>query len=194
MDIKGLLEFSKLLTAFQRIERALYVPGTTRRENDSEHSYHLTLIAWYLISSQKIDLDINRVLMYALVHDLVEVYAGDTFVFSSDAAHLQTKHEREASAAKRIEEEFPEFGSLHDSIRMYEKREDSEARFVYELDKVVPILINYEDGARVWKERGVTLEMIRGEKKQKVELSPEVAPYFDELLRMLESEHDRLFG
>lgn len=193
MDVKRLIEFSKLLTAFQRVERALYVPGTERHENDAEHSYHLAFMAWYLISSENLNFDLDKVLKYALVHDLVEVYAGDTFVFSTDADHLGTKHEREMAAAMRIQEEFPEFGSLHETIQAYEKREDREARFVYALDKVVPVLINYEDGARVWKERGVTIEMIKNEKLTKVAHCPEVSACFADLLALIEAEKDRLF-
>lgn len=194
MNLERLLEFSKLLGAFQKVERALYVPGTDRRENDVEHSYHLAMTAWYLVSSEKLDLDLSLILKYALAHDLVEVHAGDTFVFSKDAAHLESKQERELAAAQRIEKEFPEFPDLHELIQGYEKRENREAKFVYALDKILPILINYEDKGRAWKEHGVTLEKIKGEKANKIALSPEVVPYFDALIELLTKEEESIFG
>ncbi|CAN5698724.1 HD domain-containing protein [soil metagenome] len=194
MNVKKLFGFSQLIGAFQKVDRVVYIPGTDRNENDVEHSYHIALIAWYLIVSEKIDLDLNLVLKYALVHDLVEVYAGDTFVFSKDVAHKESKHAREAAAAKRLGVEFPEFPDMHTLIEEYEKRESREAKFVYALDKILPILMVYEDGGRVWKEHGVTLERIKQEKLEKVSLSPEIAAYFDELIELLTREQETLFA
>ncbi|MEO6536631.1 MAG: HD domain-containing protein [Candidatus Paceibacterota bacterium] len=194
MNLEKLIEFSKLITAFQKIERALYNPGTDRHENDVEHSYHLAMTAWYLIDSEKLDLDLSLVLKYALAHDLVEVHAGDTFVFTEDTAHLESKHARELAAAKQLGKEFPEFSDMHMIIEGYEKRESREAKFVYALDKILPILINYEDKGRAWKEHGVTLEKIKGEKLNKVALSPEVVPYFDALIELLTKDEDQIFN
>ncbi|MDB5190388.1 MAG: metal dependent phosphohydrolase, putative hydrolase of superfamily [Parcubacteria group bacterium] len=193
MNLDRLFKFSNLVGAFQKIERTLYIPGTDRHENDVEHSYHLAMTAWYLIRSEKLTLDLDVVLKYALIHDLVEVYAGDTFVFSNDAGHVESKHERELAAAKRLEEEFPEFPDMHSTIQEYEKRESREAKFVYALDKVLPILINYEGKGRAWKEHGVTLERLKGEKENKISLSPEIVPYFDALIELLTKEEGAIF-
>ncbi|MEA2701315.1 MAG: hypothetical protein QOE22_24 [Candidatus Parcubacteria bacterium] len=188
MDFKKFLSFSRLLNAFARIERTPPMPGTKRYENDMEHSYHLALMAWYLIDSRKLDLDMNLVLKYALAHDLVEVYAGDTYIYSTDAEHVASKKEREHKAAGRLMDEFPEFRQLHSVIEEYEKRANRESRFVYALDKILPIVLIREDGGKEWRKRNVTLDTILKHKAAKVALSPEIEPYFNQLVELLRKE------
>jgi putative hydrolases of HD superfamily len=188
MDIGRLAAFSRLITDLAKVERRVPIPGTARLENDVEHSYHLTFIAWYLIASEKLNLDVPLVLKYALAHDLVEVHAGDTYIYSDDSEHLASKHEREAAAARKLAEDFPEFGELHALIREYEERKTPEARFVYALDKVVPLLIIRDGNGQAWRDNKVTLEMLIDHKAEKVAVSPEVAPYFDELIVIIREE------
>jgi putative hydrolase of HD superfamily len=188
MNFAAFLAFSKLTADLGKVERALYVSGTTRRENDMEHSYHLSMMAWYLIDSNKLSLDLSKVLRYSLAHDLVEVYAGDTYFYSLDQELLASKDAREAEAAERLEKEFPEFPELHDALQAYVRRDSPESRFVYALDKIMPLLRNIEDGGRQWREKGVTLEMLIEKKTDKVALSPEVQPYYDELVALIRKE------
>lgn len=188
MDLEKFLSFSRLLHAFARIERMATMPGTERRENDMEHSYHLALMAWYLVDSRKLDLDLSLVLRYALAHDLVEIHAGDTYVWSKDASHHASKHEREAAAAKQLQAAYPEFPDLHAAIGEYEKRESRESRFVYALDKLMPMLVIRESGGDLWKKEGVTSDMQRARKAPQVALSPEVEPYFNELVELIRKE------
>ncbi|HEY0010833.1 MAG TPA: HD domain-containing protein [Candidatus Paceibacterota bacterium] len=190
MQINSFLAFSRLVNDFANVERITYRPGSERHENDVEHSYHLALMAWYLINSQKLDLDLGTVLKYALAHDLIEVHAGDTFIYSTDKELLRSKPEREAKAADILKGSFPEFPAVHEAIQDYVLRESREARFVYALDKVLPCLLIREDGFRTWDEHGTTLDMIVGNKGPKVALSPEVEPYFHELIRIIREERD----
>ena len=127
------------------------------------------------------------------MHDLVEVYAGDTYFYSTDEAHVAGKHEREEDARQRIEKEFPEFADLHIVISEYEKRKDPESRFVYALDKIQPVVNIYLDNGRLWKERHVTLAMLIEKKKDKVLLSPEIEEYFNELVVILKEKEAELF-
>ena len=191
--LEKLLGFSGMLDAFRLVERVTYANGTDRMENDTEHSYNLAMLAWYIVDSTRLDLDRDRILRYALVHDLDEVYAGDTYIYSADAAHLASKMEREAAALKRLEEEFPDFPDLHEAAHRYELREDRESRFVYALDKIHPVLESILDGGRIWKEKDISIAMLHDHKKAKVALSPEVQPYFDEMIDFLRKNEDRLF-
>ncbi len=192
--LQKLLEFSKMLNELQAVERVIRVPGSERWENDVEHSYSLAMLAWYIIETEKLALDRGKVFQYALAHDLVEVYAGDTYLFSADKKFLASKPERERLAAERLAVEFPEVPEMHAAIRGYVTKEDPESRFVYALDKIEPLIKLYLDGGRTWKEKGVTLEMAYESKKDKVALSPEIKKYFDEFMELLRKEEKQLFG
>ncbi|MES2953373.1 MAG: HD domain-containing protein [Patescibacteria group bacterium] len=188
MNLDSLLRFVALTHEFQKIERKLYVAGLSRKENDVEHSYQLALLAWYVVSTQKISLDVDKVIRYAMVHDFVEVFAGDTFFFGERSG----KEEREREAALRLQKEYPEFSELHEWIAAYESKADPESLFVYALDKVVPILNIYLDGGRTWKEHGITFEQLFLN-KQKVINEPRVRVLFDELMARLRDEAPSLF-
>lgn len=191
INLKKAIKFIDLLQKFQKIERAIYVKGDSRKENDSEHSYQLVMFAWYLISSYKLDFDLDLIIKYALVHDLVEVYAGDTFAF--DDHGKKGKQEREAKSLKRLRLELLEFEEIFPLIEGYEHREDKEAKFVYALDKILPIFNIYLDGGRSWQEKGVSLEMIIDYKKEKVAQVPELVEFFDDVLSLLKDEQKNLW-
>lgn len=192
LPLSKLQDFVKLITDFGKVERVIYFPGTDRWENDQEHSYSLAMIAWYLAESNKLSLNVEKILKYALVHDLVEVFAGDTYIYG-DPEHLSSKEEREAEAAKRLIEAHPEFQELHATIAEYMRHEDAESKFVYALDKILPVLLIHSDGGRTWKEEKVTLEMLVSHKASKVSVSPEIQRYFEELIEMLSGE-SQMFG
>lgn len=82
LELPNIINFTKLLNKFCDIERVIHSNGGDRLENDVEHSYRLAMLAWYIISSNKLSLDLDLVIKYALVHDLVEVYAGDTYIYT----------------------------------------------------------------------------------------------------------------
>lgn len=193
MKLENVLEFAQMLNAFRQVERVIYANGTDRLENDSEHSYHLAMLAWYIADSGKLDLDKNLIIKYALVHDLVEVYAGDTYIYSEDREHTESKIDREHQALIRLKKEFPLSEDMFSAIDRYEKREDRESRFVYALDKVQPIIQTYLDSGRIWKEKRITWEMLFEYKTDKVALSPEIKPYFDELMALLREKEATLF-
>ena len=194
LDLQKILGFVRLLNAFRQVRRALRVNSEERLENDVEHSYYLGMLAWYIADSHHLALDKDLILKYALVHDIVEVHAGDTYVFTTDAKKRDSKEAREKKAILQLQKEFPEFGDLHKLIAGYEKREDDESRFVYALDKIQPVLNIYLDNGRTWKENGVTIQMLVDFKKEKTALSPEVHSCFDELIGLLKKDEAKLFG
>lgn len=193
-DITGLIEMFKLTHRFQHIQRRLHVTGEERWENDAEHSYQLALIAWYIIQKEQLPLRLDKICMYSLAHDLVEVYAGDTFAHDKDAAVHASKAERERLAAIQLQNEFADFPELHEVIQGYEHLVDEESKLVYALDKILPPTNIYIDGGKTWHELGITYEMIAKAKADKVAVSPVIKKYWDVILASILKEESRLFG
>ena len=191
-SVEKTLQFVALIQRFQKVTRRAYVAGEDRHENDSEHTYMLTMASWYLADSLKMSLDKDLVLKYALVHDLVEAYAGDTVVWDEEGR--RTKHAREKKAQERIANEFPEFADLNEYIERYEKREDEESTFVHALDKLLYLFPEYLAEGKTFKEFGVTFEEERLLKRKTATGHPKVAEWLEEMQALLEKEKDRLFA
>lgn len=185
MDIERLMAFLRLTHAFQLIERRLNRPGDERLENDAEHSYQLALAAWFVNDAKHLGLDTDKLIRFALVHDLPETYAGDTFAFTTDASERASKESREAEATARIAEELPEFPELIETIHAYERRDTPEAKLVYALDKLLPTMNNFMDGGRTWRREGISLQMMRDYKADKIAESPAIAEYFDAMTALI---------
>ena len=149
--IKKQIEFVLVIDEMKNVLRRNLVVDGSRRENDAEHSWHLAMLAMILeeYSSQKVD--IERVLKITLVHDLVEVYAGDTFAY--DAKGNEDKLDREIEAANRL------FGMLDPvqgaEIRAlwdeFEAKETAESRYANAVDRLQPLLLNYMTNGHTWK-------------------------------------------
>lgn len=182
-EARRALAFMRLLHAFQSVERVAHAPDQIRHENDVEHSYLLAMMSWYLIDSLKLDLDKNAALQYALAHDLVETYAGDTYIWDTEA--LKTKHAREEKARVQIETEFPEFPSLHAMIDKYEKQSDEESRFVRAVDKLLPVLTNYLQDGRTWKEMHVPHDDLYANKREKIGSQKEVRDLLEQMIELI---------
>lgn len=189
-----LQRFYAMLTAYRRVIREIFIIGEERLENDVEHSYSLAMLAWYTVSTLKLPLDQDKVLRYALIHDLVEVYAGDVFAYTKDAKARAEKSASEHAAAERLRREFSEFPDLHDAIAAYERREDPESRFIYALDKLEPMLATTADGGRIWKKHGLAFEEVLALKRSKMAGQPELLAYLEELAAHVESRHQDFFG
>jgi len=192
-DAKRLIEFHDLLNRFAEIERIIHVKRHKRYEleSDTEHSYNLAMMAWFL-GDYFPKLKNEKVVMLALVHDLVEIYAGDTFAFA-DKEILDSKSAREAKAMKRLSKEWSDFPGLNEAIHEYETRKSEEARFVYALDKIMPVITIILNEGFTWKEKQISLEMLDNDKLSKIEASSEVIPYWHELRKIL-LEKPELFG
>jgi putative hydrolase of HD superfamily len=132
-----------------------------RRENDAEHSWHLALMAVVLADYGPPGLDLLSVLRMVLVHDLVEIDAGDTFLY--DDAHAASKTERETAAADRLFGmlDEPMRGELRGAWEEFEAGTTPAARFARALDRLQPMLQNlYTDGAS-WRAHGITAPQVR---------------------------------
>ncbi len=192
-DLAKLLSFTQFTHKFQQVIRTIYVTGGDRNENDAEHSFQLALVAWYIAGAEKGSiLDTDKLIKYAIAHDLVETYAGDTYFHSTDTALKESKGQREKDALKRIKAEFPEFPELHKMITAYESRQDRESKFIYALDKMLPVLNIYLDEGRSWKRDKVSLSMIRT-KDEKIAVSPEITKLWQELVKIVGERERELF-
>jgi len=180
-DLSRLLELHKLLLNFQAIERYVYGTGD-RPENDVEHSYHLAMIAWYIVGFFP-ELNTDKVIKYALAHDLVEVHAGDTVVFDSE--QLASKQQREEAALKKLAKEWKDFPDMIQSLTRYEQRADEEAKFVYALDKITPLILNIVREGHSWHKHEVSFEQLHDVKKDKVKAHPTVEEYYQDIYRIL---------
>jgi 5'-deoxynucleotidase YfbR-like HD superfamily hydrolase len=185
-DIRRLISFQRLLLQFQAVERVTHVAKgeAFRAENDTEHSYNLAMAAWFL-SAYFPHLDQDKLIRYALAHDLVEIHAGDTYIYA-DQAQLNTKADREAKALRQLEADWPDFRDMTATIHAYESKTDEESKFVYALDKIMPILVIFISEGYTWQKEGITPERLDSVKRHKVRLSPEIAPYYDELYELLQ--------
>jgi putative hydrolase of HD superfamily len=192
-NVGKLLDFTDFLHRFQQVKRQMRVRFEDRLENDAEHSYQLAMTAFYIIDTNKLDLDLGLVLKYALIHDLVEVYAGDTNTFTKDQSLVDNKQDRELDARKKIAEEFSEFEMLISLIEKYESKEDQESNFIYALDKIITILTNYLDEGRNWKLDGISLKDLIENKQHKVSKNKIIEKYFWDLVDLVEKDEDRLF-
>lgn len=181
-----LIDFVKFTHLFQKVTRAVHVNGEDHWENDAEHTFQVALVAWFIIEHSKLKLDLKKVMLMALAHDLVEAYAGDTYIYDRPEV-LAGKKDREEEAAKLLQKNFPSFTSLSQTITEYEARESSEAKFVYAVDKLLPILNIYLDQGRTWKEKGVSLTQLLEVKTSKIALSPEIIPYYEEIVVILKN-------
>lgn len=192
-DIHRLIELHRFLLQFQQVERVVDVPHkeTFRSENDVEHSYHLAMAAWFLCAYFP-HLNRDTVIRYALAHDLVEVHAGDTYIYADQAA-LDSKQSREHAALKQIKQEWTDFPELVQTIETYEAKADAEALFVYALDKIMPIIVIFIGEGYTWQREGITTEQLDRAKRHKVRVSPEIEPYYEQLYDLL-TRHGHYFS
>ena len=152
------LEFILEIDCLKSVLRQSYLIDNDRHENSAEHSWHLAVAAMVLAEHAKERIDVSKVIRLVLVHDLVEIDAGDTFIYD-DAGNVG-KAGREQKAANRLfgvlpEEQGQTFMALW---REFEDRQTPDAKFAFALDRLMPILHNVFTQGRSWKEHGIRQE------------------------------------
>lgn len=154
------IEFLCAIDDLKRVRRQTTLLDGSRPENSAEHSWHLALYA-LVLAEYGGDLDAGRVLAMVLVHDIVEIDAGDTFIY--DEAGQATKQDRERQAADRLFALLPadQASRLRAAWEEFEERETPEARFAYALDRLQPVLHNHRTGGAAWRRHGITSEQVR---------------------------------
>lgn len=193
--LKRILDLQLEIIQLAEIERLIYFPDRAkkdRKENDVEHSYSLAMTAWYL-SQYFPELDKSRLLQYALIHDFVEIHAGDVMAIGRTKQEEELKNKREKLALEKLKKDWPDFKDLTESIEKYEKKYSDEAKFIYALDKIMPVLLNLLSQGKTWKIHNMAREEVIENKKEKVKVSDEI----NELWKTLEEEilvHDDFFN
>lgn len=192
LTLQNLESFLAFLHQVQRVKRVSRRPDEAGMTSTAEHTFEVVLLCWYVASANNLKLDISKVLRYALAHDLLEAYAGDTPMH--DDSGQTDKKEREANAVARIEKEFHTFPELLEIIHAYEKREDRESIFVYGIDKLVdPLNISMEKIEPLFKQENVSYEQLRAYKDPKIAISKDVQPYWEALCKKLEDNKEFYF-
>ena len=155
-QIAFLLEIDRLKSVLRRS----YLADGVRLENSAEHSWHLAVMAMILAEYANVSVDSRRVLKMLLVHDIVEVDASDTYVY--DEIGARDKAEREGRAADRIFGLLPadQEVELRGLWEEFEARETPEARFAAALDRLMPLLHNFQTQGRSWHEHGIVSRQV----------------------------------
>lgn len=179
-----------MIAEFSKVQRVPPMGDTHRPENDVEHSFGLALTCWYLQPKIAPNLDLLKILQYALAHDIVELHAGDTYVF--DVVKAESKEQREREALVRIADDWKDFDELALHAERYMDKADNEARFVKAVDKLLPVIMIELDNhpGDFWKRLGINMDMER-ENKVSIHVSEEVSPYYELLLTWLD-ERDNI--
>jgi len=192
-SLDGLLAFTSFTHDIRNVKRSMWVKDEEQLENDSEHSFQIALVALYLIQQNKLPLDAYKAMGLALVHDILEVHSGDTYIYGA-AGDIATKQDREAQAIARLKEQWPDQKLMLDLIDEYEAKTTAEAKFVYALDKLVPILNNVLDNGRNWQHDHITLEQLQTAKAKKITVDAEVVHYYELVLALLRARPELFSG
>lgn len=188
--VGGMLKFIRFTNRFKNIKRLIWYKGNDEQERNGEHSYQLAMLAWFMQQRHLPHLNREKLLLYALVHDKPEVYAGDTPAFATKSEPYATtlthksKKQREQHAMQRIEREWKaEFPDMVAYMHAYHRQADEESRFIYAFDKLLADLNIFEDGGRTNRKLGVTLEEVIAYKQPRAAVHPFVLICFDEFCR-----------
>lgn len=159
---KRQLDFILEIDKEKNIFRQTHLSGHGRAENDAEHAWHMAVMAWLLREYANEEVDLAKVMMMCLIHDIVEIDAGDTYAYDPEA--IQTQQAREDAAKERIYSLLPadqkaELIALFDE---FEHWSSPEARFAHALDNLQPLMLNGSNDGADWKAHGVTARQVYG--------------------------------
>ncbi|HEU0112643.1 MAG TPA: HD domain-containing protein [Flavisolibacter sp.] len=159
------IDFIKEIDKIKYVQRRTKLFNSNRPENDAEHSWHLAMMVLVLAEHSNETLDIVKTLKMVLIHDIVEIDAGDTFIYDAVKAHSNTEEER--LAAERIFGLLPP-GQAEEFIAVWEEFEagkTKEARFARSVDRLQPLLQNLSNNGGTWTEFGIDYEKVYQKKK-----------------------------
>ena len=170
--LKQQLDFSLEIDKEKNIFRQTHLSGHGRNENDAEHAWHMAIMAYLLREYANEEVDILKVLMMCLIHDIVEIDAGDTYAY--DFEGLKTQKAREDAAKERIFSLLPQDQKkeLVDLFDEFEEYETPEAKFAHAMDNLQPLILNNSNGGGDWKEHGVSADLVYG-RQSKTKLGSE---------------------
>ena len=183
-DLNRRLDFILAADALRLVERRTWIGDGSRHENSAEHSWHLALaVLLFEPLARERDLNLQRMLEIALLHDLPEIGAGDTYVY--DNAGRESQAQREQEAADEIFGKLPSEQNARFRARWdeFEALETAEAKFVRGLDRLLPILLNYTTNGRAWKAHEIRAAQVRETNLPMLEGAPALRDYCETLIR-----------
>jgi len=183
--LKKQMEFVMEVDKLKKITRQNYLADGSRKENDAEHSWHLALMALvlYEYAREEEQPDLLRVIKMVLIHDIVEIDAGDTYCYDVEAG--AGKQEREQKAAERLFNILPRDQAL-DFRELWEEFEEGhtpEARFAKALDRLQPLTLNYLAGGISWEEHQIAVGQVLERNSPIGESSPDLWNFAEEIIQ-----------
>ena len=177
------LAFALEIDKEKRITRQTHLSEHGRNETDAEHAWHMAIMAYLLREYANEEVDITKVMLMCLIHDIVEIDAGDTYAYDSEG--LATQKEREDKAKERIfsllpEDQKNELISLFDEFEAYET---PEAKFAHSMDNFQPLILNNSNEGGDWKEHDVTAAKVYGRQSKTRLGSEKIYEITDQLIQ-----------
>ncbi len=167
----------------KNILRQTHLSGHGRRENDAEHAWHMAIMAYLLQEYSNEPIDVGRVMLMCLIHDVVEIDAGDTYAYDQEG--LSTQKEREEAAKERIYSLLPEDQKeiLIGIFDEFEENQTAEAKFAHAMDNFQPLMLNNSNDGGDWREHGVCASQVYGRQSKTAEGSETLYQVTDEILK-----------
>lgn len=177
------LDFILEIDKEKNIFRQTHLSGHGRNENDAEHAWHMAIMAYLLQEYSNEKIDVARVMLMCLIHDVVEIDAGDTYAY--DAEGLKTQKAREEEAKERLYSMLPEDqkADLTAIFDEFEERKTPEAKFARALDNLQPLLLNNSNDGGDWKNHDVTAEKVYERQSRTREGSEKLFEVTDKILK-----------
>lgn len=177
------LAFALELDKEKTILRQTHLSGYTRQENDAEHAWHMAVMAYLLREYSNEPVDIGRVVMMCLLHDVVEIDAGDAYAY--DEAAQAGQKAREDAAKERIfgmlpPEQKAEFIAIFDE---FEENQTPEAKYAHAMDNLQPLMLNDHNGGRDWREHQAVASKVYGRQRKTKEGAATLFEVVDEILK-----------
>ena len=181
--LKKQLDFILEIDKEKNVLRQTHLSDHGRRENDAEHAWHMAIMAYLLKEYSNEPIDVAKVMIMCLIHDVVEIDAGDTYAY--DAEGLKTQKAREEAAKERIYSLLPDDQKqdLQALFDEFEERKTPEAKFARALDNLQPLLLNNINDGGDWREHQVTEAQVYGRQRRTAEGSEKLYEVTDQLIR-----------
>ena len=181
--LKSQLAFLLEIDKEKNILRQTHLSGNGRRENDAEHAWHMAIMAYLLREYSNEPVDIGKVMLMCLIHDIVEIEAGDTYAY--DSAGLKTQKAREDEAKEKLYSLLPE-DQKEELILLFDEFEEAatpEARFARAMDNLQPLLLNHSNNGGDWRAHEVTAQQVYTRQSRTKAGSEKLYEFTDQILK-----------
>ena len=181
--LKKQLDFALEIDKEKNILRQTHLSGHGRNENDAEHAWHMAIMAYLLREYSNEPVDITRVMLMCLIHDVVDIDAGDTYAYDEEGK--KTQKAREEAAKERIysllpEDQKEELAAIFDE---FEESKTPESKFAHAMDNLQPLMLNNSNDGGDWREHGVSAKQVYGRQSRTKEGSEKLYEVTDQIIK-----------